>query len=419
MDPTEGTVVHAVPDGPCAGSDYLPDLVQEAWEEHLADMQEAWEEGYEQEDPMPAEDRPPLSEDDGARGRGGEAEAEAAPAVDLEREAPLVGALLDHAAAKMLSRAKGEERPVELPWPSVNRALGGGMWPGCYTLVGNTGSGKSQLALQAALEAALAGVPVVYFGLELGRVDLVARLLGLLAKKKWSRLYLGERPDGGPPGYAEMPGEPLQALLAEHGPTLRRIPFRLELGGAYEWDYTRLTRVVEAATEAHGRPPFVVLDFLQLVQSPPKAREELRERIGKAAYLGRRVARDQEAVVLLVSSTAREHYRKLNGMKPLTRAGTVVKKGKAAFEEPASWLVGTGKESGEVEFAMDGLFVLVSEPWGGSMSGGSSPIHFGIAKIRAKPQGFPSLGWVPLRFNGGWFTEPEPVRPRSWEQGEL
>ncbi len=348
---------------------------------------------------------------------GGEPEPEGS-AVDLDREAPLVGELLDAARTKLLARARGEETPITLPWPRVNHALGGGLWPGCYCLVGNTGSGKSQLSLQAALEAAKQGTPVVYFGLELGRVDLVARLLGLVARKKWSHLYLGERPDGGNLAHSEVPAEALQALFDEHGPTLRSIPFRMELGGAYEWDYTRLVGVVRAATEAHGRPPLVVLDYLQLVQSPPGTREELRERIGRAAYMGRRVARDLDAVVLLVSSTAREWYRKLNGMRPKTRGGAENKKGKAAFEEPASWLVGTGKESGEVEFAMDGLFVLVSEPWRtASPPLGGSTIHFGIAKIRAQPAGFPPLGWVPLRFNGGWFSEPE--RAPAWERCEL
>jgi predicted ATP-dependent serine protease len=67
-------------------------------------------------------------------------------------------------------RARGEEKPVPVPWPSVAREIGGGLWPGCHVLVGNTGTGKTQFALQLALHAAEQGVPVRYVGFDLDQV---------------------------------------------------------------------------------------------------------------------------------------------------------------------------------------------------------------------------------------------------------
>ena len=64
-------------------------------------------------------------------------------------------------------RADKEELPVPTPWKCVNRELGGGLWPGLHVLVGNTGTGKSQWALQLALHAAEQGTHVCYVGLEL------------------------------------------------------------------------------------------------------------------------------------------------------------------------------------------------------------------------------------------------------------
>ena len=50
----------------------------------------------------------------------------------------------------MERRAQGDERPIPLPWSNVSAALGGGFWGGTLvTLVGDTGSGKTQWALQA------------------------------------------------------------------------------------------------------------------------------------------------------------------------------------------------------------------------------------------------------------------------------
>ena len=107
---------------------------------------------------------------------------------ELRDGAPAVGDLVVEALGRMRRRAQGIEKPIPLPWEHLGERLSGGLWPGCHVLVGNTGTGKSQWALQVVLHAARQGVPCLYVGLELGKVDLVARLLGLMSNKKWSRL---------------------------------------------------------------------------------------------------------------------------------------------------------------------------------------------------------------------------------------
>jgi len=323
-----------------------------------------------------------------------------------------VGAFLLPALDRMRARGEGREQPIPLPWPSVSNALAGGLWPGLHVLVGNTGTGKSQLALQSALHAALAGVPVLYIGLELGQLDLVARLIGLLSGRKWSRIYLGRNGEG----IAST--TELDEIELRHGEALTKLkdlPFHLDVCPPMGWSYERLTeraRMMRAlypeTQDPQGRPirgsrPFlVVLDFLQLVAGATGQREDLRERIGRAAYAGRAAARDHDAVVLLVSSTSRENYAALEG---------ATTKGKAAdgkpsqpkvpdpTDTPAHRLVGLGKESGEVEYAADSVLVL----WRGESGGsdGFTTMQLAVAKARA---GTPS--WVRLEFNGGWFREP-------------
>ena len=95
------------------------------------------------------------------------ADPNSAPAVDLDSEAPTVGALAGEAFDRMRRRASGAERALPLPWSSVTDALGGGLWSGLHVVVGSTGAGKSQLTLQMALHAAEQGIPVLYCGLEL------------------------------------------------------------------------------------------------------------------------------------------------------------------------------------------------------------------------------------------------------------
>lgn len=333
------------------------------------------------------------------------------PSIDLDKEAPSVGALAGEAFERMRRRASGIERALPLPWPSVTDALGGGLWSGLHVVVGATGAGKSQLTLQIALHAAEQGIPVLYCGLELGRVDLIARLLGLMDQRKWSTLWLGQGRD------KENPVEVIDQLQEKYGPILDKLPFHLAFAKPYGWPYSLLhpyasalrKRYRDRLTDSHGKPtrPFlVVLDFLQLVSGPADhSTQELRERIQQAAYAGRAIARDMDAAVVFVSGTARENYRELDGRPAKGEKDTGPKLG----EGNPSRFVGLGKESGEIEFAADSVLTLCREPWKDKEPEDGTHIWLAVAKARARGESVAAQkGWVELRFNGGWFTEPRP-----------
>lgn len=161
---------------------------------------------------------------------------------------------------------------------------------------------------------------------------------------------------------------------------------------------------VRALYPQYQGPVLVVLDFLQLVASDPDhGREDLRERVSRAAYQARAIAREQDAIVIVLSSTARDNYEK-------TRVEPV--KTKSAYPESASGLelkrphlsdlVGLGKESGDVEYAADSVLVFCPEHYPNEPPDRSvrsaRRIHLAIAKLRA---GAPS--WVTFTFNGTRF----------------
>lgn len=309
----------------------------------------------------------------------------------LNESAPYVSDLLGPALATMQARASGKEKPVPLPWPSATKALGGGLWPGLHVLTGATGQGKTQFALQAAWAAAGAGVPVLYVGLELGPVDLAARLLALAIgeaegrTQKWNELFLGKAP----PEVAEKLGRYADAVAAK--------PIRAEFGPPLGWSYEALYERVRALREEFpdsSIPVLVVLDYLQAVGAPHGARLDVRERIREAAYAARAAARDFNASVLMLSSVARENVAKLKAGadKADTRPG----------ETSAADLVGLGKESGEIEYAADSVLALVSGEW--TEGSAARPMWLALAKMRA---GQPA--WCALEFNGSTFSEPRAV----------
>ena len=308
--------------------------------------------------------------------------------------------LLEPAIVRAERRADGTEKPIPLPWPMVAEQFGGGLWPGVHFLVAGTGIGKTVFALQEALHAARAAFPVLYVGLELEPMQIALRLLGEQAGVSWSALYTGKA------------GPALIARAKEAAPHLQGLRLHVEFGRPQGWPAFELAKLVDAMRakypESDGpgsRPFLVVLDFLQIIGDEPDSTGrplDLRERIGRAAYLARDVASRLNAIVLIVSSTARDKYTLLADV--CSAAGLV-------YEEDASGrpvnrrvlkpdtLVGLGKESGEIEFSADSVSVLARVPDTLTKDGGCD-VLFVTAKGRAT-----GPSWAPLHFTGHRYRE--------------
>ena len=331
---------------------------------------------------------------DGARARG------AAPAPSR------LGDLLGPAFERFRARVSGDERPVPVPWKALAGLVGGGLWPGVHFIGGGTGVGKTALSMQIALHAARSGVPVLYVGLEMGPMDAVARTVALLEAARpnvfASELMHGRWAAGGGVKAARL--DELEGAALSH---LGSLPFELEAGDAHGWDYSQLvTRVGELRARYEvpsSAPVLVVLDFLQLVDSPKEGRrEELRERITRASYQARAAAHHHNAAVLLVSSTSRENERALRSWGAGWPAEPVeVTVGKSTSELSCGSFIGIGKESGDIEYSAETLLVLARA---GKGPGTTTRIRVGAPKTRYGKSGESAT----LLFNGSrWDDDDE------------
>lgn len=308
---------------------------------------------------------------------------------EMVSKAPAMARIFDAQVEKLRRRARNEDQPIPLPFPTLAEALSGGLWPGVHVLTAGTGFGKTTLAMMIALHAALEGVPVIYFGLEAKHEEIIARLLGLRAGVRWSDLQLGKDLEG------------LEQSVLAHGPEIKALPFHPEVAPPFGWNASELYDRVAALRAKYSdevyqkRPVLVVLDFLQIVASEGDRHEDSRQRIARASYAAAAVARDHDAAVLLVSSVARLHYDDVNKVR-----------GKMTDHQllgPVQNYVGLGKESGEIEFSADSLMVLVRvrDPGEQGIPKGGATTWLGIAKQRAGQS-----CWIPMRFDGGKFFEP-------------
>jgi replicative DNA helicase len=306
-------------------------------------------------------------------------------------------------SARVARRVRGEELPVTTPWKNLNVAMGHGLWPGLHVLVGSTGTGKSQFAMQLAVEAARTGFPVMYLALELDALGLFARAAALTCHHRladpngqplrvsWSDFYTGR---------AEVP-----AWCAEE---LTALPLHWMEAPPHGFAYDGITPHVAALRSLypqHKGPVVVVVDFLQLMSGD--AREDLRERVGRASYQCRAAAREYDAVVIALSSTSREGH-KVARIRPARDGGERDDADDPTPRRPPlADLVGLGKESSDVEYSADSVLTFCPEPWpdGVAPPEGGKRIHVAVAKLRA---GSPS--WCVLAFDGTRFTSVEDFR---------
>lgn len=91
-------------------------------------------------------------------------------------------------ADQLEREAAGSDRPLPLPWPKLNFALGGGLRPGTLNLlVGEPGSAKTFIALEICLHAHLRKHTWGYWPFERDDAYAARRLLAVLLNK-WAIL---------------------------------------------------------------------------------------------------------------------------------------------------------------------------------------------------------------------------------------
>ncbi len=299
-----------------------------------------------------------------------------------------LGSTLTPALERARRRKEGKEKPVPVPFPQYSEALKGGFWPGVHSVVAGTGAGKSTFMFQIATHAARQGVPVLYIGLELGEFQVALRAMGDSSGVNWSALYTGQASEE-------------QLSKAESAiPDMMSLPFYVEYNSEQGWAPSNLLKRAAEIREQHPTGPMlIVLDFLQLVgaEAAENGRmPDLRERIARAAYAAVHVANKHSASVVLISSTSRANYGKFGGgaetdMKNfITREVPGLYKRQRTLQSPDA-LVGAGKESGEIEYAVESQTVLVK--WPVKLETGESVVLCAVPKIR-----YAMSSWVPMSF---------------------
>lgn len=257
-------------------------------------------------------------------------------------------ACLDSYAAQI--EQKGVCRPVKSPWESINRILRGGVLPGeLLILAARPSVGKSALALNWGWSVACSGKAVPFFSLEMGKEQLVERLianagnidLGAFRQglNAWQKAEAGKT-------MLTMRGRPLEVIEQA----------RMTVG-----EVRRRVRNMQRRREIG----LVVVDYLQLV-TPDDGRVPREQQVAAMSRGFKQLAKELGVPVLLLAQLSR--------------------KGEDANREP---ILSDLRESGAIEQDADIVIFLHQarrRTWHAD-----EPVKFIIAKGRSSGVGRDSL----------------------------
>ena len=224
------------------------------------------------------------------------------------------------------------EPDIKTNFHTLDRTLGGGLYPGLYVLGSISSLGKTALALQMADRIAEQEQPVLFFSLEMGRYELTCRSLTrvFFEQTQNKELTTGHVLRSQYHGDDLYPMPAFQRALEAYRDGPAKHLTLLE--GDFDIDVIKLKRQVKDHIYRTGKKPVVMIDYLQVLR-PLDMKMNEKQTVDFNIIGLKRMARDIDTPVVVVSSFNRASYN-----------------GQAAFE--------AFKESGSIEYTADVVMAM-------------------------------------------------------------
>jgi replicative DNA helicase len=200
----------------------------------------------------------------------------------------------------------------------LDKVLDGGLYAGLYILGAISSLGKTTYALQMGDAVAASGVDVLIFSLEMSRKELVAKSL--------SRLSYDPAKDRGLSTRQILKGnftDETKPIINGSIKAYRQFSDNLFIT---EGVGTITTDTVRAAVEKHvkatGNRPVVILDYVQIITTP-EIRMTDKQVMDRAVFELKRLSRDFNIPVVIISSLNRSSYGKTITMSAFKESGAI------------------------------------------------------------------------------------------------
>lgn len=178
----------------------------------------------------------------------------------------------------------------------------GGLYSGLYVIAATSSLGKTTFSLQIADNLAAAGNEVLFFSMEQSRLELVS--------KSFARIMAQKDRERAPNSLAIRKGKAPTELAAAAAQYKHDIGERLSvIEGNFNCNVSFIGDYVRDYIQRNGCRPIVIVDYLQILQPADDAKRlTARESIDNTVTALKRISRELELTVIVISSVNRANY---------------------------------------------------------------------------------------------------------------
>lgn len=224
----------------------------------------------------------------------------------------------------------------------LDKKLFGGFHPGLIILGAISSLGKTTFTLQLADQIAAAGNDVIFFSLEMSKMELIAKSLSrhtflIAGREKENERFIARDTmqilnNRNYKYYSEREKGVITEAIEQYSKRAEHLYIYEGRYNGHRLNVSDIRNIVEAHYKETRRKPFVIIDYLQIM-APADIRMTDKQATDSNVFELKEISRDFSIPVLAISSFNRENYN-----------------------EPVSMT--SFKESGAIEFSSDILFGL-------------------------------------------------------------
>jgi replicative DNA helicase/5S rRNA maturation endonuclease (ribonuclease M5) len=174
-------------------------------------------------------------------------------------------------------------RSMPTPWPEIDDALAGGLQPGrSYLIAARPGHGKSIGLTNFALYASGQGYRGALFSIEMGRMEVMSRILAAGARAEYGQITRRSLDDFN------------RARIAAYASDAAEMPLWISDQPSITVDKIRADAI---AMKRSGGLDFIAVDYLQLMK-PASAKSNRQEQISEISWALKTMSRELDVAVL-------------------------------------------------------------------------------------------------------------------------
>lgn len=209
---------------------------------------------------------------------------------------------------------------IKTGFPDLDQNFGGGLYAGLYVIGASSSTGKTTFTLQLADQIAETQRPVLFFSLEQSRLELVTKSISRTARK----MYPGNQTNLKTSlqirkGYTS---EETEQALKQYARTTA--PFINIIEGNFKTTADTIRATVEKYINQNNARPVVIVDYLQIVKPGETGnKKEMRLQVDDVMTAFKRLSRDLDTPVIIISSVNRSSYYRPLSMDSFKESGGV------------------------------------------------------------------------------------------------